>query len=254
MSDPKHFPEGMVPLADTLFRFSCHAGIKCYKFCCRNVDMILYPYDLIRLKKALQTNSAHLLEHYTLLVKGDNPFFPTVMLKLSASQGKNCPFLAESGCSVYVDRPSACRTYPLERAVDRDSEKRRNKEYYFLTRHSYCLGHQEEKLYSVKEWVRDQRLDNHNMMNELWTEIDTLFSSNPWQGEGHGGAKQQLAFMVCYDIDGFRRLTEEKKLIEQFILSKEIRRRILQEDGELLKFGFEWLKLIFAGKSSLIRK
>jgi len=60
--------------------------------------------------------------------------------------------------------------------------------------------------------------------------------------------------MVCYDIDGFRRLVEEKKLSDQFTLSKEIRRRISSEDSELLKFGFEWLKLIFGGKSSLIRK
>lgn len=254
MEGLKQFPHGMIPLAQTKFRFFCHPGVKCFTVCCKNVDMILYPYDLVRLKQALNVHSAQLLKQYIRLVKGENPFFPTAMLKLSDDSGKACPFLTASGCSVYVDRPSACRTYPLERAVDRKPEKRRNNEYYFLTRHSYCLGHCEERFYSVREWVRDQRLDNHNTMNELWTEIDTLFAGNPWQGEGHGGAKQQLAFMVCYDIDSFRRLTEEKMIIDQFTISKEIRRRISQEDGELLKFGFEWLKLIFSGKSSLIRK
>lgn len=217
--------------------------------------MILYPYDLIRLKIALKIQSSYLLEHFTRLVKGDNPFFPSVMLKLTVNPERSCPFLAKDrGCTVYNDRPSACRSYPLERAIDRNPEKGKIKEYYFLTQHSYCLGHREERMYSVKEWVRDQRLDNHNTMNELWAEMDTLFAGNPWQGEGQGGPKQQLAFMVCYDIDGFRRLAEEKKLIEQFTLPKEIRRRLAVDDGELLKFGFEWLKLIFSGKSSLIRK
>jgi len=141
--------------------------------------MIMYPYDIVRLKQSLKIDSSLLLKQFTRLVKGDNPIFPTVMLKLSDTPKNSCPFLTDSGCSVYVDRPSACRTYPLERAVDRNPEKGKNKEYYFLTQHNYCFGHQEERLYSVREWVRDQRLDDYNMMNELWTEIDTLFARNP---------------------------------------------------------------------------
>ena len=254
MKERKGFPEGMVPLEDTSFRFSCHPGVSCFTVCCKNVDMILYPYDLIRLKRSINEDSAEFLRKYTRLVQGDNLFFPTVMLKLAGNEENACPFLAESGCTVYNDRPSACRTYPLERAVDRKPEKGSNREYFFLTHHQYCLGHSEEKFNTVKEWIRDQRLIDYNMMNELWTEMDTIFAGNPWQGEGHGGPRQQLAFMVCYDIDGFRRLAAEKKLIEQFALSKETRRRIAQEDAELQKFGFEWLKLIFTGKSSIVKK
>lgn len=255
MQDMKRFPEGMTPLAEeTRIRFSCHSGVECFTLCCKNVEMILYPYDLIRLKSALNVSSGYILENYIRLIKGDNPFFPTVMLKLVENSERSCPFLAETGCKVYLDRPSACRMYPLERAVDRRPEKGKTKEFYFLTRHSYCLGHQEKRTYSVRDWVRDQRLANHNTMNELWAEIDTLFSGNPWQGEGRGGARQQLAFMVCYDSDGFRRMADEKRLVDQFVLSKDVRRRIARDDGELLKFGYEWLKLIFSGKSSLIRK
>jgi uncharacterized protein len=254
MKDLKNFPPGMTPLGDAKFKFCCHPAVSCFTVCCRNVDMILYPYDLIRLKRTLKIDSAQLLQKYTRLVKGENQFFPTVMLKLSEIAGNPCPFLDDSGCTVYRDRPSACRTYPLERAVDRMPERGNKREYYFLTQHEYCLGHKEEKWLSVHEWIRDQRLNDHNMMNELWTEMDTIFSQNPWQGEGHGGPKQQLAFMVCYDIDGFRRFVVERKLLNQFSLSKEIRNRIAREDGELLKFGFEWLKLVFTGKSSLVKK
>lgn len=254
MNSEKLFPEGMVPLAGEPFAFSCHPGVRCFTVCCKNVDMILYPYDIIRLKGVLAVSSFEFLQQYTRLVQGDNPYFPTVMLKVRNDEGKTCPFLSEVGCSVYNDRPSACRMYPLERAVDRTPDRHRSKEYYFLVKHPYCHGHEENSTYTVREWVRDQRLDEYNVMNELWTEMDTIFSGNPWQGEGVGGRRQRLSFMACYDIDGFRHFVRENKIIEQFLVHKETRKRIAANDVDLMKFGFEWLKLLLTERSSLIRK
>ncbi len=248
------FPEGMVPLGKSEFQFACHPGVECFTFCCRNVDMILYPYDIIRLKNALGIDSEKFMRNHTFLSKGDNPYFPTVKLKLVEDDSKACPFLTSTGCSIYHDRPSACRTYPLERAVDRAGVSRITDEYYFLTNHPYCLGHKEEERLTVKSWIRNQKLIDYNIMNELWAEIDTVFSHNPWKGEGAAGEKQQLAFMVCYNIDGFRRFVEEHTLLKQFQLDKDFKKRITKEDGELLKFGFQWLKLILTGKSSLSKK
>ncbi len=255
MDNPeKKFPDGMVPLGQSEFQFACHPGVACFTFCCRNVDMILYPYDIIRLKHALGIDSEQCMRMYTTLEKGDNPYFPTVKLKLTDDDLKACPFLKSSGCTVYIDRPSACRTYPLERAVDRSMTVGVVDEYYFLTNHPYCLGHNEKKPWNVTSWVRNQKLIDYNIMNELWAEIDTVFRQNPWRGEDTGGEMQQLAFMVCYNIDGFRRFAEEQRLLKQFKLDKDFKKRIAQEDSELLKFGWQWLKLILTGKSSLIRK
>ncbi len=248
------FPEGMVPLGNDEFQFDCHPGVECFTLCCRNVDMNLYPYDIIRLKLALDIHSEKFMRTYTVTEKGDNPFFPTVKLKLTDDNKNACPFLNSEGCSVYQNRPSACRTYPLERAVDRSRVGSTSNEYYFLTNHSYCLGHKEENCQVVNTWIRKQQLLDYNAMNELWAEIDTIFSLNPWKGEGTAGEKQQLAFMVCYNIDGFRRFVEEHALLKQFMLDKDFKKRIAKEDGELLKFGFQWLRLILTGKSSLMRK
>lgn len=250
----KRFPEGMVPLGGAAFQFSCHPGVACFTVCCRNVDLVLYPYDIIRLKNALGIDSAECLRQHTVVVQGDNPYFPTVKLKLTEDARKACPFLQSSGCTVYQDRPSACRTYPLERAVDRLAQGGVVGEYYFLTNHEYCLGHHEKSQWTVTNWVRNQRLGDYNVMNELWAEIDTVFRQNPWRGEGVAGEKQQLAFMVCYNIDEFRRTVASNKLLQQFRLDKDFKKRIAKEDGELLKFGWQWLKLILTGKSSLIRK
>lgn len=250
----REFPEGMVPLGKSEFQFACHSGVGCFTFCCKNVDMILYPYDIIRLKQALGIDSEKFMRTHTVLGKGDNPYFPTVKLKLTEDSHKACPFLNIDGCSVYKDRPSACRTYPLERAVDRSRSGSDPGEYYFLTNHSYCLGHKEKSSLTVSSWIRNQKLIDYNTMNDLWAEVDTVFSQNPWKGEGAAGEKQQLAFMVCYNIDGFRRFTDEHQLVKQFKLDKDFKKRISKEDGEMLKFGFQWLQLILTGKSSLLRK
>jgi len=123
-----------------------------------------------------------------------------------------------------------------------------------LTNHAYCLGHKEEHRQTVNSWIRSQQLLDYNAINALWAEIDTIFRQNPWKGEGAGGEKQQLAFMVCYNIDGFRRFVAANQLLKQFKLDKDFKKRIAREDVELLKFGFEWLKLLLTGKSPLLRK
>lgn len=247
----KKFPEGMVPLGKEPFSFNCHKEVSCFTKCCQKVDMFLFPYDIICLKNALSMDSHEFLQQYTRLVQGDNPYFPAVMLKLNEQE--NCPFLKEAGCSVYGQRPSACRTYPLERAIDRVGGSG-TEDFYFLTHHDYCMGHRQEKTFTVKQWIRNQRLEQYNLMNDLWGEMDTLFAGNPWRGEGAGGEKQRLAFMVCYDIDGFRKFSEQHQLIDNFRLVKDAKRRIQEDDAELLKFGFEWLKLILNGKSSLVQR
>jgi hypothetical protein len=176
-----------------------------------------------------------------------------VKLKLNDDDEKACPFLTDTGCSVYADRPSACRTYPLERAVDRTKAASVGEEYYFLTNHAYCYGHRENIRQTVNSWVRNQQLIEYNTMNALWAEIDTVFSHNPWKGEGIAGEKQQLAFMVCYNIDGFRQFAVDHRLLKTFKLDKDFKKRIAKEDSELLKFGFIWLKSILTGsKSSLV--
>ena len=220
--------------------------------CCRNVDMLLYPYDILQLKNKLQVRSDEFLGKYCRVVKGDNPYFPSVMMKMNAENA--CPFLCEQGCSVYENRPSACRMYPLERAVDRSPERGRAEEFYFLTSHDYCKGHGETRELSVKEWLRDQKLLFHNSMAEQWTEMDTLFAANPWSGEGAAGPMQKLAFMICYNIDGFRDYVNHHNLLAQFKMAKSRIRSIETDDEALLAFGFDWLKLILANRPTLKRR
>ena len=245
----KEFPEGMTPLGKAKFKFSCHPGVSCYMVCCRNVDMFLYPYDILRLKNRMGIRSDEFLDKYLRIVEGSNPYFPSLAMKLTS--GNNCPFLGKEGCTVYEDRPSACRTYPLERAVDRTASKGRAEEFYFLTDHDYCKGHEEDREWTVKEWLRDQNLLYYNAMADQWAEMDTLFAGNPWAGEGAAGPKQRMAFVVCYNLDSFRDFVNEHNLLADFKLSGSRKRIIEKDDEALLSFGFDWLKFVLANEPTL---
>ena len=49
-------PGRKIEAGDT-FNFRCYPGIGCFNLCCRNLNLFIYPYDLIRLKNALGISS-----------------------------------------------------------------------------------------------------------------------------------------------------------------------------------------------------
>ncbi|PIE57935.1 MAG: Fe-S oxidoreductase [Desulfobulbus propionicus] len=236
------------------FHFHCHPGVSCFLICCHQVDLCLYPYDLIRLKTRLGLSSEEFLKRHVLVTEGSHPFFPGLMLKLSDKPNNPCPFLLKEGCSVYTDRPSACRTYPLERAVEKPGSNHSLRARYRMTHHPYCQGHFEDRAYTVQQWEREQGLHEYNMHNDSWAEMDAFFAGNPWQGEGHAGPLQQLAFMVCFNIDGFRLYVQKNHIIQQYKIEKAWKQRIRRDDGALLLFGYQWLRTVLGGKSMLVQR
>jgi len=244
-------PEGRTVLGKEPFTFHCHPGVECYLTCCHRVELPLYPYDVLRLRNRLGLHSAEFMHRHTRIGPGSHPYFPGVMLNMADEEGHPCPFLGGRGCTVYRDRPSACRTYPVERAVEWDPASKTLKPHYFMTHHPYCKGHFEKRTYTVPQWERDQGIHPYNLMNDLWAQVDAFFATNPWQGEGSGGPRQRLAFMVCYNIDGFREYMGQHALLSRFHLSKDERRRIKRDDEELLKFGFLWLQYVLGDRPTL---
>jgi Fe-S-cluster containining protein len=251
MEFTQYLPPDRTKIEGETFQFHCHAGVSCFLSCCRNVDMLLFPYDVILLKKHLNLHSTEFLRKYTHLCEGSHPFFPGLKLNMSDSEQHPCPFLGAEGCTVYIYRPSACRTYPLERGVEHPGHRQAVKIHYFMTHHPYCKGHFEERNYTINQWERDQVLHECNQYNDYWAELDAFFATNPWAGEGKAGPYQQLAFMVCYNIDEFRSYSERHNLLSHFKLNKDARRRILKDDGALLRFGFDWLEYILGGRKKI---
>lgn len=235
---------------DTI-RFDCHPEVACFTRCCKDADMYLYPYDIVRMKNRMRMLSGQFLEQHTYQAFRDNPYFPSLMLKMSDDHEKSCPFLSRKGCTIYEDRPFSCRAYPLERAVARTGGEMGRAVCYFITNHSYCLGHKESKERTVREWIKDQQIQLYNEMNDLWIDIDTIFRKNPWGQQGVNNPALKMAFMACFNIDELKKFIQESTFLSRFDVPQERIQRIMESDVELMKFGFDWIKYFLAGKGSL---
>ena len=237
--------------AEDTIRFECHSGLACFTRCCKNADMYLYPYDVIRMKNRLGVSSDRFLEQYTLQAIRDNPYFPSLMLKMTDNEEKPCPFLSSDGCIIYKDRPSSCRTYPLERAVSRIDYKNERVFCYFITNHSYCLGHQASREWTIEKWLDDQKIDLFNDMNELWVDMDTIFRRNPWGPQGFDSPAFKMAFMACFNVDELKKFICESTFLSRFNVPMERVEKLMISDVELMKFGFDWIKFFLTNTGPL---
>ena len=50
---------------DAVIQFRCHKDIDCFNACCKNIDIMLTPYDILRLKQRLGITSTEFLRQYT---------------------------------------------------------------------------------------------------------------------------------------------------------------------------------------------
>lgn len=236
------------------FTFGCGPGVPCFTRCCRNADMYLYPYDIIRMKNRLGLSSEDFIKRHTLTAFRDNPHFPSVMLKMKPSEPHDCPFLDSDGCGIYADRPYSCRVYPLEPAMSRESGGQRMV-VYFLARHPHCQGHDQGRKWSVAEWVRDQKLEAYLEMNAHWVEMDTLLRQPPWGDQGLENPALKMAFMACFSVDKFRQFVFESSFLRRFHLDEGRAKMVAESDGAALLLGFDWVKFLLthSGPLELVR-
>lgn len=239
----------MKPLQGDGFRFNCDPTLSCFTKCCAKLNLILTPYDIIRLKKRLGLTSDLFLERYTTSSVDDGYGIPVVKLKMNDDDNGRCPFVVPEGCSVYEDRPGACRVYPLGRAASKVREGLKAGEYYFIVKEPHCLGFDEEREWKVGEWIKDQGLDHYNVMNESFMDITAGKRSKTIKA--FSDQKLQMFYMACYSIDDFRRFIFETTFLKRFDLSQDVLERLRTDDVELMMFASRWLKFALFGDKTL---
>jgi len=241
-SDSKN-PGCREPVGEGIFSFLCDPDVRCFNRCCRNPDLELYPYDVARLCDRLGLGSRAFLERHTFNASRSNPYFPSVMLKMRSDGSGNCPFVSPEGCSVYDDRPDACRMFPLERGLSVNPlERQKAEDVYYLQKVPFCLGHGRQAEWTARSWVEAQGLSEYNRMGELWAGLSLLFKRNPWGPEGAQSRNFRMAYMACYDLDNFRSFVFGSSFLERFKVRPEWLERIQSDNSAMLEFGFEWLK------------
>ena len=171
---------------------------------------------------------------------GPESGLPVVSLKMVAQEDYICPFVSPEGCTVYEDRPGACRTYPLGRMAVRDRGEKRCNEAFFLIKEKHCLGFQESKEWTIEAWKKNQQLKTYNAMNDLM--MDVLASKNRSGKKRLTQEEAQVFSMACYDLDRFRDFIFQKDLLKTASLPAETKQAIQQDDVALMRFAIAWLQ------------
>src|SRR3990172_2079989 len=235
---------------DDKFQFRCRKGIACFNKCCENIDILLTPYDIVRLKHRLGITSREFIDAYTTDFAMDGQGTPG--LKLAVKPGTAaCINLTSEGCGVYEDRPAACRYYALGLVSMRKKDSSTDEDSFFVVKEAHCLGHQEPVVQTVRDYRRDQGVDVYDEINREWRQIILKKrSSGPTVGKP-SERSFELFFLASYDLDGLRDFVASAGFHEVFDLEPAFRQESLQDDFKLLKFGFRLLKQVLFGERTI---
>lgn len=231
--------------------FNCSPDNPCFNECCRDLNQALTPYDTLRMKRAVGLSSGEFLRKYTSRHTGPGSGLPVLTFKPNPATGHACPFVTDSGCSIYNDRPASCRMYPLARAIAKDRGTGEVVEYFALIEEEHCKGFGIQSGKTVAQWLKGQQVTEHNMENDKILELISLKNQiRPGQLEG---VEEDLFYMALYDLDAFKVQIKENGALGSIDLTKEYVERILADDLNLLNFGIAWVKHQLFGKNFQIK-
>ena len=228
-----------------IFSFACHPGVSCFNKCCHEIDVILTPVDILKMKTALNIRSDEFLKKYTTLQTLKDTGIPLVKLLMRQNSNGACIFLDGSkGCSIYQNRPQVCRSYPLGLGtLDPRHEKLQTEgqspEARFMIQEDMCKGHLEPKTWTLKKWMEDQGTVAMEEGNKPWMEIVAKLKAMKINDKQNH--EISLFIMASYDLDTFRQFVFERSFLERFEVDINTIKSIHSEQESLLKFGMEWL-------------
>ena len=231
-------------------RFQCRKGIACWNACCNNIDISLTPYDILRLKQRFGIGSGEFLQKYTMPYEMERDGIAGVKLR-PVENGTACQFMTAEGCSVYEDRPTACRYYPVALLSLRRQDESTDRNSYAMVKETHCLGHNEPRPITVDNYRKEQGLVEYDELARGWRQlILKKKSSGPSIGKPSVRSRQ-LFFMACYDIDRFRPFVASDGFNDLYDLPPETMQKILSDDTELMLFGFRFLMQVLFGDESI---
>jgi Fe-S-cluster containining protein len=223
------------------FRFHCGPDVPCFTECCGKLELLLTPYDVFRLRRSLGVTSSEFLENYTTVRWKTAHGFPEIMMQMDTASEKGCPLVTPDGCSVYEDRPGACRIYPLGRAAtSKHPVLGTPREFYFIVKELHCRGFEQPREWTVREWIADQGMEEYNRFNDFLMDLYLLGSRR--KQIDLGPRQIQMFMMACYNIERFREFIFRSGFLKKIEVAPDLVESLGHEDVNLLEFAFEWLK------------
>ncbi len=229
------------------FNFNCNSELECFNKCCRDINLFLTPYDILRIKRRLNITSREFLKIYTIPLFPEEIGHPVILLRMMPDETKNCPFVSEEGCIIYDDRPWSCRSFPLEPVANSESTE------FTLIKRDFCLGFGKgKKENTIKKWRDNQNLGFYEEINEEWKKV-THNRNFPAENLLEGNARD-IFFLGSYNLDEFRNLVFKGDLLKHFDIDRKILKKIKSSEIELLKFATRWIRHVLFGEDTLKRK
>jgi len=244
---PEQFDE------DHVITFRCHKGIECFNACCRNIDIILTPYDIIRLKQRLGLTSSEFLAQYTYPFEFNKNSIAGVKM-MPVEGATECQFMTDEGCSVYADRPTACRYYPVGLLSTRRADENFDRASYAMVREDHCKGHFEDREITIKDYRKEQGLEEYDELGRGWRQLILKMKS---AGPSIGSLSKtslQFFFMACYDLDRFREFIKSEGFSATFDIDDATRQSLYEDDLALLKFGERMILQVMFGEETIAKK
>ncbi|MGQ9688045.1 MAG: YkgJ family cysteine cluster protein [Desulfobaccales bacterium] len=239
-----------VPLSsESRFRFHCHSGLECFNRCCRKATVILSPYDILRLSRNLGLATGEFLSRYTRRADEGVAFLPLVLLKPARTGG--CPFLGEAGCTVYRDRPAACRLFPVTQGSELTPEGA--VERFFLRRLEYCRGLGKGPEWTLDTWLDDQGFPQFDRPRRPWLNL----LAKQAQSECTLPDNRILSqfYMVAYDLDAFRVFVRQSAFLQVHGISDDKAKLLESDDLALLRLSAAYLEhLLFPTEAAPLTK
>jgi len=234
---------------DSQLKFRCHPKVSCFTACCGNINIILTPYDILRIRRALNLPASEFLLRFTTPVYLEKTDMPGV--KVHLDQDGRCPFVTPEGCTIYPYRPTTCRYYPVGMSFFHEAaEGGTSEEFYFLVKESHCKGHEEELVQTIREWRRDQGIDESDEMNKEWMELVMRRKSFGLQATLSEAAKKMF-FMASTDLDKFRDFVFNSSFLETYEIDQQTLSEIKNDDVALMEFSFKYLASSLFGTNTL---
>ncbi len=220
--------------------FGCHPGVPCFNTCCADINIVLTPHDVLGLARRLGMTTTEFIEQHTLKPITKELKLPILLLKMSDGAGRPCPFVGPKGCTVYADRPWACRMYPLAMALPPARAGVEPEPFYFLLEDGFCKGHGSGGRFTVDSWRADQGIAEREAREAGFRAL----VSHPWfiGGRQLHPAGIDLFFTATYDLDSFRRFVLDTTFRQRFVVSEAELERLRDDDLFLMEFGERWLR------------
>lgn len=250
--DPKEMDQlpGRLIGPEEKFHFRCHRQVACFNQCCRNLNLFLYPYDVLRLKDHLGMTADTFIDGYVNVVMRPGHYFPEVLLRMQDDQDAVCPFVTSDGCRIYSDRPHTCRNFPMEQGAIFDADTKSITPVTFFRPPVFCKGPEADQQMTLNDWAQDQESELYNQMTVRWARVRQLFQCDPWGTEGFEGPKGKMAFMAAYNIDRFRDFVFHSSFIKRYRIKPKLARQWRSSDTALLSFAFEWIEFFVWNRPS----